>query len=66
MEWLVKNPRLHVLHGHLHKAVDRLAGNMDRSRIFGAPATVDDVHAPRVRLYDVRDGMLESAGILTA
>jgi hypothetical protein len=29
-----------------------------------APATVDDAHdAPRVRLYDVRDGWLESAGL---
>ncbi|AKU96208.1 metallophosphoesterase [Labilithrix luteola] len=33
-----------------------------RARIFGAPAVVDDGERPRVRLYDVRDGALESAG----
>lgn len=40
-------PQLHVLHGHMHRAVERL------SRIFGAPAVVDDHDAARVRIYDI-------------
>lgn len=65
IELLTRHHRLHVLHGHLHKVVDRIIGGLGRSRVFGAPATVDDREgvAPRVRLYDVRDGMLESAGL---
>ncbi len=51
-----------VLHGHLHKAVDRLVG-LGRSRVLGAPATVDDDARPRVRLYDLRDGQLEAVGL---
>jgi hypothetical protein len=47
----------------MHKVVDRLVG-LGKSRIFGAPAIVDDAEeAPRVRLYDVRDGLLEDAGM---
>lgn len=57
---------VHVLHGHLHHAVDRIVGD-GRSRSFGAPATVDDDHAAaRLRFYDVRDGKLTSAGIVEA
>lgn len=37
-----------------------------RARIFGAPAIVDDDERPRVRLYDVREGALESAGFYAA
>lgn len=67
---LLKNhPRLQLLHGHLHYVVDRIVGlgkcasSAARARIFGAPATVDDKDdRPRVRLYDVRDGAVESAG----
>jgi 3',5'-cyclic-AMP phosphodiesterase len=47
LDLLAKHPRVQVLHGHLHQAVDRFA------RIFGAPAVVNDRDVPRVRLYDV-------------
>ena len=70
LEMLARHPRLQILHGHLHRVVDRIvdlskgvAGVANRSRIFGAPAVVDDDDTPRVRLYDIRDGALESAGL---
>jgi len=63
LDLLRKHPRVQLLHGHLHKVVDRIVGSMARARIFGAPATVDDEATPRVRLYDVRDGSIESAGL---
>lgn len=71
LDMLARHPRVQILHGHLHRVVDRIAelgkgvaGAANRARIFGAPAIVDDPDAaPRVRLYDVRDGMLESAGL---
>jgi len=68
LDMLRNNPRLQLLHGHLHRVVDRIVdlgkGVAGRARIFGAPATVDDDDdRPRVRLYDVRDGLLESAGL---
>jgi 3',5'-cyclic-AMP phosphodiesterase len=64
MELLARNPRVQVLHGHLHRALDRVLG-LGRHRVFGAPATVDDREGrPRVRLFDVRDGRLESAGFV--
>ncbi len=63
MDLLARYARVQLLHGHMHKVVDRLVG-MGKSRIFGAPAVVDDTEeAPRVRLYDVRDGLLEDAGM---
>ncbi|MBS2013188.1 MAG: metallophosphoesterase [Deltaproteobacteria bacterium] len=44
---------LQVLHGHLHRVVDRGVGSA-RVRILGAPATVEDrPGAPSPRLYDV-------------
>ena len=55
---------LFVLHGHLHSAVNRVL-SCGAARIFGATAIVDDRDAPRVRLYDVRDGRLEVAGLVT-
>jgi 3',5'-cyclic AMP phosphodiesterase CpdA len=55
---------LFVLHGHLHSAVNRVL-SCGAARIFGATAIVDDREAPRVRLYDVRDGRLEVAGLVT-
>ena len=60
---LARHDRLHVLHGHLHAASDRgPAGGPPR--VFGAPAVVDDAEdAPRVRLYEARDGALESLGL---
>jgi hypothetical protein len=36
------------------------------TRVFGASATVDDQDRPRVRLYDVRDGQLTSAGLFAS
>jgi Icc protein len=55
---------LFVLHGHLHSAVNRVLG-CGVARVLGATAIVDDKDAPRVRLYDVRDGKLEVAGLIT-
>jgi len=60
---LVKHPQLHVLHGHRHRIVDRIVGG-GKNRVFGASATVDDAPSrPRVRLYEVHDGSLESIGL---
>jgi Icc protein len=60
---LVKNPSVQLLHGHMHRMVDRIVG-IGKKRAFGASAVVDDPPvSPRVRLYDVRDGMLESVGL---
>ena len=59
---LGRHEHVQVLHGHLHKAVDRIIG-LGKSRVFGAPAKVEDDDSPRVRLYDVRDGQLESVGL---
>src|SRR5215472_7943016 len=50
---LGKHPGMQLLHGHMHRVVDRIVG---KCRIFGASATVDDLPgSPRVRFYDVRD-----------
>ena len=63
---LAKSPHVQVLHGHMHRALDRLIGGLGKSRVFGAPATVEDREGkPRIRLYDVGPSGLESAGILT-
>lgn len=66
---LMRHPRLQVLHGHLHRLVDRVlsvasVASPARARVFGAPAVCDDpdddgLVRPRIRLYDVRDGALE-------
>jgi 3',5'-cyclic AMP phosphodiesterase CpdA len=56
---------LFVLHGHLHSVVNRVLG-CGITRVLGATATVDDKDAPRVRIYDVRDGKLEAAGLVAA
>lgn len=71
LDMLTQHPRVQILHGHMHRVVDRIvdlgkgvAGVANRARIFGAPAIVDDADdLPRVRLYDLRDGVLESAGL---
>lgn len=71
LDMLTRHPHVQILHGHLHRVVDRIAelgkgvaGVATRARIFGAPAIVDDVDdVPRVRLYDLRDGALESVGL---
>jgi len=64
MALLARLPNLHALHGHLHYVVDKIV-ELGRTRIFGAPAIVDDDDAmPRVRLYDVIAGRLEAAGLV--
>jgi Icc protein len=54
---------LFVLHGHLHTIIDRALGG-GVARILGATAVVDDKETPRVRVYDIRDGQLQSAGLV--
>jgi len=80
LDMLARHPRLQILHGHMHRVVDRIVAltrpagpastssspppHADRVRILGAPAICDDDDTrPRVRLYDLRDGSLESAGL---
>jgi 3',5'-cyclic-AMP phosphodiesterase len=59
VELLTHKPEVHLLHGHLHRAMDRIVGGLGRARVFGASATVDDAPGkPRVRFYDVKDGAL--------
>jgi Icc protein len=53
---------LFVLHGHLHYVVDR-ALSCGVNRILGATAVVDDKDAPRVRVYDISDGLLRRADV---
>jgi 3',5'-cyclic AMP phosphodiesterase CpdA len=55
---------LFVLHGHLHSAVNKVLG-CGVARVFGATAIVDDRDAPRVRMYDVRGGVLQAAGLVS-
>ncbi len=63
---LAKSPHVQLLHGHMHRALDRLVGGIGKNRVFGAPATVEDREGhPRIRLYDVGSNGLTSAGILT-
>jgi len=49
-----------VLHGHLHRAMTRVLEMGGISRIFGAPAVVED-EAPRVRFYETRHGVIVPA-----
>jgi 3',5'-cyclic AMP phosphodiesterase CpdA len=60
---LLAHAHAFVMHGHLHAAGDRQVRDRNDVRIFGAPAIVDDGAGPRVRLYDVRDGVIEAAGM---
>jgi 3',5'-cyclic-AMP phosphodiesterase len=64
MVLLEKFRHLFVLHGHLHAVVNRALG-CGVARVLGATAVVDDRDAPRVRLYDVREGRLAAAGLAT-
>jgi 3',5'-cyclic AMP phosphodiesterase CpdA len=60
---LTESPPAALLHGHMHRLVDRIAELGGRSSVFGAPATVDDEEGtPRVRLYDIHEGALQPAG----
>jgi Icc protein len=63
MDMLERFRHLWVFHGHLHAIVDRALG-CGIARICGATAVVDDKHEARVRIYDVRDGRIESAGLV--
>lgn len=57
LHMLTRHRRMHVLHGHLHTAVDQ-------PRVFGAPAVVEDDEAqPRVRLYETRDEGIAAVGL---
>jgi 3',5'-cyclic AMP phosphodiesterase CpdA len=49
-----------VLHGHLHRALTRVLEMGGISRIFGAPAVVED-DEPRVRFYETRGGVIVPA-----
>jgi 3',5'-cyclic AMP phosphodiesterase CpdA len=48
MAALARHSHVQVLHGHLHKAVDRLIG-YGKSRVLGAPAIVEDAARSAVR-----------------
>jgi 3',5'-cyclic AMP phosphodiesterase CpdA len=68
IDLLRNHPRVQVLHGHLHRVVDRMleVRESTRTRIFGAPAVCDasDAGEGHVRVYDVRNGALESLGMV--
>jgi hypothetical protein len=64
MSLLERFRHLVVLHGHLHEAVNRVLG-CGVARVLGATAIVDDRDAPRVRLYEAREGRLEAAGLIS-
>lgn len=62
MNLLERYEDLHVLHGHLHRAVNRTVGS-GRVRIFGTTATVEDKDGtPSPRLYDVAGDSLFCLG----
>ena len=65
MRLLARFRNVFSLHGHLHSIVDKVV-ELGRCRIFGAPAIVEDDEVARVRIYQVRDGMLESAGLVSS
>lgn len=54
---LARSDALQVLHGHLHKLVDRMLGIGPRLLSFGAPAVVEH-DLPHVRFYMTRGGRL--------
>jgi len=64
MELLTERLGLYAMHGHLHSIVDK-AVKLGKSRIFGAPAVVDDEGVARLRLYEVRGGEVVSAGLVS-
>ncbi len=58
-------PGVQLMHGHWHEIIDRAVG-LGRSHIFGATATVADKRTEaRIRLYELRNGRLESSGLIT-
>ncbi len=76
---MTRHPHVQLLHGHNHQITDRVVnlplvvGDRLRAmaegvrrlpRVFSAPAIVEDeIGRARVRLYDVRDGRIESIGL---
>jgi Icc protein len=54
---LARQASLQVLHGHMHKLIDRVLEIGGSLRIFGAPGVVEEVD-PKVRLYETRAGAL--------
>ena len=54
---LTKLRGVQVLHGHLHTAVTKVLEMGGITRIFGAPAVVED-DEPRVRIYETRGGVI--------
>jgi hypothetical protein len=65
MRLLARFRNVFSMHGHMHTIVDKVV-EFGRCRIFGAPAVVEDDEVARVRVYQVRDGVLESAGLLAS
>jgi 3',5'-cyclic AMP phosphodiesterase CpdA len=60
MAALAEHPNVHVLHGHLHYAVERAVRG--RTCIHGATATVEDpIGAPRIRVYELETIAAERA-----
>lgn len=50
---------VHVIHGHIHRAGQRVMAHARRPQVFSAPAVVDGAEAARV--YEVREGSLLAA-----
>lgn len=60
-ELLARHGDVQVLHGHQHRSIERTLGG-SFARALGASAVVDDREdAPRVRLYELRAGLLVDA-----
>jgi 3',5'-cyclic AMP phosphodiesterase CpdA len=58
---LERYPHAHVLHGHLHRRIERPVGDVARARVFCVPAVVN-VSGARVRFYEVSDGVMREVG----
>lgn len=50
---------VHVIHGHIHRASQRVMAHLRRPQVFSAPAVVDGGDA--VRVYEVEGGSLRAA-----
>jgi 3',5'-cyclic AMP phosphodiesterase CpdA len=57
---LSKMRKVQLLHGHLHRAITRVLELGGISRVFGAPAVVEDSE-PRVRIYETHGGIIVPA-----
>jgi Icc protein len=57
---LSKVRKVQVLHGHLHRAITRVLELGGISRVFGAPAVVED-DQPRARFYETHSGIIVPA-----